>query len=346
MKRLAVVFVSFILVFSLWACTAPGTGSNVNMSPRMIKLEEQASDEAIVEQVAPAVVGISAINGSMQSVGSGVAVAPSGYILTNNHVVEGAQNLFVYFANKDNAKANFVWSDKSLDIAIIKCERSLPYLEMGSSKNLKQGEEVFAIGTPISLQFKHSVTKGIISALNRTIQAETSTGTNYFQNMIQHDASINPGNSGGPLINKMGQVVGINTLKAASAEGMGFAIPIEICGAVISGLSKTSQVSAPYLGLFGFDASIASFYGKTTQEKGVYVLRIDEKGPAKKAGLKESDVILKVNGSDVESMLDLKTSLLTSETNDKIKLTIERDGKTQDIDFVFSKTDEKIVKTL
>ena len=237
---------------------------NINMTPRKISTGTSVDFEEIVETISPAVVGISAVYGDFESVGSGVAVANGGYVLTNNHVVENASSITVYYANKTSGRAEVVWTDPAMDLAVIKTTIDMPYLEMATSNSVAPGQEVVAVGTPITLQFKHTVTKGIVSAINRTLEIENDDETtSYLQNLIQHDASINPGNSGGPLINTAGEVVGINTLKVAEAEGLGFAIPVEVAVPVLNHILQDGTYKTPYLGMFGFDSEIALFYGRT-----------------------------------------------------------------------------------
>lgn len=298
----------------------------VDMTPRLIASQENMSTEQVVENVKSAVVGISAHSNSGSSVGSGVAIAPEGYILTNHHVVSGATALLVYYADKQKGMADFVWSDSSLDLAIIKARKDMPYLECGTSADLKVGQDIIAIGTPLTLQFKHTVTKGIVSALNRTLEVGSLQNANYLQNLIQHDASINPGNSGGPLISMNGKVIGINTLKANESEGIGFAIPIEVGKTISERVISNNAFSPAYIGLFGFDSQIAAFYNQTTQEKGVYVLSIDNNSPAEKAGIKEKDVLVAINDKQIDTVLDLRIALYKALPEETLTLKLLRDG--------------------
>ena len=153
--------------------------------------------DVVENNVKGAVVGIASFSSSGTSVGSGVAISDGGYVLTNHHVVNGANSILVYYADKTQGPAKSIWSDSSLDLAIIQTEKNMPYLQCGTSKELKVGQDILAIGTPLTLQFKHTVTKGIVSALNRTLEVGSISDAVYLQNLIQHDASINPGNSGG-----------------------------------------------------------------------------------------------------------------------------------------------------
>ena len=224
---------------------------SINMEPRQITLSTKMDTTKVIEEVKSAVVGISCTMYNGYSVGSGVAIAENGYILTNQHVVNGAKNIRVYFADKTDSLASLIWQDSSMDLAVVKTERNLPYLQCGEAGDVLAGEDVLAIGTPLTLDFRHTVTKGIVSALNRTLQVENASGNiTYMQNLIQHDASINPGNSGGPLINSRGQVIGINTLRASEAEGLGFAIPINVGKQVVDSPSFMVRVeSEPHVQL-------------------------------------------------------------------------------------------------
>lgn len=301
--------------------------ANVNMSPRMISAAIQGDFEEISQTVTPAVVGISAIYGNVESVGSGVALAANGYILTNDHVVNGAKSITVYYADKTSGRASFVWADPAMDLAIIKATIDMPYLPIGDSSNLQTGRDIIAIGTPLTLQFKHTITKGIISALDRTIEVDNDDGSvSYLQNLIQHDASINPGNSGGPIVNASGEVIGINTLKVPEAEGLGFAIPVEVAIPVLNKIVATGSYKTPYLGLFGLDSSIAAFYGRTVEESGVYVVSLDSSGPCAKAGLQNGDIIKSVDSYDIATMLDLRSTIYNYDVGDKITITYSRSG--------------------
>lgn len=300
---------------------------NINMTPRKITASSSTNFEEIVKTVAPAVVGISAVYGNAESVGSGVAVADGGYVLTNNHVVSDAESITVYYANKTSGRASLIWRDPAMDLAIIQTSVNMPYLPTGSSQILGAGEDVIAIGTPLTLQFKHTVTKGIISAVNRTIEISNEDGTtSYLQNLMQHDASINPGNSGGPLINANGEVVGINTLKVSEAEGIGFAIPVEVAIPVVNHILNDKTYETPYLGMFGFDSEIAVFYGRTLNKEGVYVVNLDSSGPISKAGLQKGDIITKLNNKEIKTMLDLRKEIYNYKTGENVDITFLREG--------------------
>ncbi len=332
-KLFSLLLFFLIVPFCLCGCFGNYNGINgtpdvnINMTPRKISSSQKTNFEEIVSLVAPAVVGISAVYDGIESVGSGVAIAEGGYVLTNNHVVEDSSSITVYYANKTSGRASLVWRDPAMDLAVIKTTVDMPYLQAGDSSVVQTGEDVIAIGTPLTLQFKHTVTKGIISATNRTVELENEDGsTSYLQNLFQHDASINPGNSGGPLINSSGEVVGINTLKVSEAEGIGFAIPIEVALPVVSHILEDGKYETPYLGMFGLDSEIALFYGRTLNKTGVYVVNLDPSGAIAKAGINKEDIITGLDNFEIKTMLDLRTAVYNYKVGDTVELTFLREG--------------------
>lgn len=262
-------------------------------------------------------------------VGSGVVVSPDGYILTNNHVAGGKSNrITVSFADGRNVDGEVVWADPVIDLAVVKVNLTgLKPLELGDATKLEVGEPAVAIGNPLGLEFQRSVTSGIVSALNRTISIESDYGTNYMEDLIQTDASINPGNSGGPLLNSKGEVIGINTVKVESAEGMGFAIPINIAKPIVSKLVGTGKFAEPYLGIFAYDRVIFPYIdGAPDVPNGVYVSKVDNNGPAFRAGIREGCIISQVDGNMVNTMLQLREYLYSKSPGDTVRLThLKRD---------------------
>ena len=304
---------------------------DISMTPRLIEQGELNSSIDVSKNVSPAVVGISSSNAYSYSVGSGVAVSSGGYVLTDSHVIIDERSIKLYLANGDTVAASVVWRDPILDLAILKSSIDLPYLKIAQDQEPSVGEDILAIGTPLQLQFKHSITKGIVSALNRTVKIDTDGGTSYLQSLIQHDASINPGNSGGPLINLKSQVVGINTLKIESAEGMGFAIPASIIKNVVKNVVADGTYQSAYLGVFGYDSSIPYYYKKSSAKSGYYVLSIEDGSPAKNAGLKVGDVITGINNIEVKNMLDFKRNFFAYKAGDKITLKYLQDGEATEV---------------
>ena len=179
---------------------------------------------------------------------------------------------------------------------------------------------MLAVGTPLSLTLTHTFTKGIVSALNRTLKVSDTEGDGYMQNLIQHDASLNPGNSGGPLINSKGEVVGINTLKISGGEGIGFAIPTKSFRSLLSSYVTKVNYTVPYLGVYGLDSEIANYHGKTNESKGFYIIDISSISPLKNLQIKEGSVITKINGNVISNTLDLKNELYKLNYNDKVEI--------------------------
>ncbi len=331
------VFNNFFFVFILFSIFAfggcsmnimPGVGGygNTNMTPRLITLAGEQKTSQVVENVKTAIVGIKSTTGAGYSVGSGVAIKSGGYILTNQHVISNAKSIEIYFADKTSAPASLIWQDGSIDMAVIKSSKDMPYLEC-ETLDVAVGQDVIAIGTPLSLAFGHTVTKGIVSALDRTLEIQNSDGSiTYMQNLIQHDASINPGNSGGPLINLNGKVVGINTLKATNAEGIGFAIPIVAGQKIVSRLSADAGYSAPYMGIIGVSTDYARSKNISTSKEGLYVLDVDRNSVAGILGLQKGDIIYKIDNQLIYSFLDLRNVLYSHSIGDKINIYLYRDN--------------------
>ena len=288
-----------------------------------------SSTENLISVCKPAVVGISATSGRYQSIGTGVCINSQSCILTNYHVVEDARVISLYLSNGKVANASLVWKDSSSDLAVLKSDDEIPYLPLAGNDSYDSGDEVIAIGTPIDLAFKHSATKGIISATNRTISVDNDFGESTLYNLIQHDASINPGNSGGPLINMKGEVIGINTVKVTDAEGMGFAIPVDTFKPAIQKISANGAYNTAYMGVFGFDNQLKNI-GRA--EQGFYVQNVQKNSPAEKMGLKKGDVITKIDNKDINLARELKSALYEHEVGDTVYLTVK------------TGSDEKIVK--
>ncbi len=316
----------FVLIFSciITGCFQSNNTAIVSpedMKPRLIESTNYASTTDIVKSVSPAVVGIYSETFSSGSIGTGVAISEGGYVLTNSHVVT-ANNVTLYLASGETCRASLKYRDSGLDLAILKSEVDLPYLEVANSGDYFVGEDVLAIGTPLALQFKHTVTKGIISAKNRTIKVDNSDGSTLY-NLIQHDASINPGNSGGPLINLKGQVIGINTVKVEDAEGLGFAIPTETISPIFSKLSASGEYKPAFLGLFGYDASI---YSGNQFDKGVFVHDVKKGSSLDKIGIKKGDIIIKINDIEIDNMLTLRKTLYSLNSGDEIVIHYIKDN--------------------
>ena len=306
----------------------------------------------VAKNVTKGVVGIAVLRADSKSIfdkdtteqwgiGSGVIVSSDGYILTNHHVAGGkSKRLIVSFADGSNLDGETLWSDPVLDLAVVKVgATSLTSIPLGDATKLQVGEPAIAIGNPLGLELQRTVTSGIISALNRTISIQTEQGTNYMEDLIQTDASINPGNSGGPLLNSKGQVVGINTVKVAKAEAIGFAIPINVAIPIINKFSDKGTFTEAYMGIFAYDKEAIPYLEQNlTLESGIYVVNLDKSGPAAKAGIKEGCIILQVDSVKINTMMELRTLIYSKNPGDIINVThIEREtGKTMTIPITLS----------
>lgn len=259
-------------------------------------------------------------------IGSGIIVDSSGYILTNHHVAGGkSKKIVVTLTGGQAINGVTLWSDPVIDLAVVKINiTGLPSAKLGDAKVLRVGEPAIAIGNPLGLQFQRTVTSGIISALNRTVKIETEQGSNFMEDLIQTDASINPGNSGGPLMNNRGEVIGVNTIKVESAEGLGFAIPINIARPIVNSFINRGRFDEPYLGLFAYDREIMPYVSTAFSNisSGVYVTTVDETGPAAKSGINKGDVISKIDGVDIHTMGDLRTIIYGKLPSQTINLTV------------------------
>ena len=261
--------------------------------------------------------------------GSGVIVSPDGYIITNNHVVDGASELTVTLPDKREFKAKIVGTDPKTDLAVIKIDASnLPHVRWGDSSKLQVGEYVLAVGNPFGLN--STVTLGIVSALGRG-----HMGITQYEDFIQTDAAINPGNSGGALINTAGELVGINTAiisQTGGYQGVGFAVPASMAKPVFESIVKTGKVVRGYLGVAIQDLTqdLAKSFG-LKQAKGALVSSVAEDSPAQRAGLKQGDVIVAYQGKPVEDPAALQREVTHTPVNTKATLKIIRDGREQEV---------------
>jgi len=272
-----------------------------------------------------------------KSSGSGVIISPDGYILTNNHVVEDNQSLDVIFANGDKASARLIGADQYADTAVIKVDVHVPAVaELGNSSALQPGEAVIAIGSALG-DFKNTVTVGVVSATGRNLDSGNGFS---LEGLIQTDAAINHGNSGGPLVNTLGQVIGINTAIVRNdtssgdvAEGLGFAIPSSTVKNVADQIIKKGYVSRPYLGIRSVTITpeVAGANG-LPMDWGVYVRGVDRGSPAEQAGVRQGDIITEIGQDKIGDDLSYTNALLHHQPGERATLKVWRDGKTLSLD--------------
>ena len=330
--------------------------SNYTTQKTQSTIEEQTVEKAekeskkvadIIEETIESVVGISKLKNTGTSIfsestesqlglGTGVIVTDNGYILSNEHVTGSKYSkCYVTLENGKNYNGTVVWSDSSIDLSIVKIDaNNLKYVQFADSDNIKIGETVYAIGNPIGFEFRRTVTSGIISAKNRTIKLEEENSQSYMTDLIQTDATINPGNSGGPLIYPNGQVIGINTVKISSAEGIGFAIPINIVKPIIESYKNTGSFEEAKIGIYAYDKEVIPYLETSNNsafQEGIYVTEVTKNGPAETAGVKEGDIITQIDDVALNTMNDLREYIYTKKPNDEVILKINRGKIKKDI---------------
>lgn len=291
----------------------------------------------VLEETIQSVVGISKLKNAGTSIltnsseselglGTGFFVTDNGYILSNEHVTGSKYSkCYITTESGDNYDGTVVWSDTDLDLSITKINiKNAKYVTLSNSKDIRVGESVYAIGNPIGFEFRRTVTSGIVSAKNRTIKIDDTT---YMSDLIQTDATINPGNSGGPLIYPNGEVVGINTVKISSAEGIGFAIPINVIKPIIDSFKNTENFEEATIGIYGYDKEVIPYVSQTSKtsfEKGIYVAQITKNGPADNTELKENDVIVSIDNVEINTMNELRQYIYTKKPQEQVTLKILR----------------------
>ena len=273
-------------------------------------------------------------NHRTQGAGSGVIISKDGYILSNNHVVEGAQNLVVTLADKQEYEAEIVGRDPKTDLAVLKIEtkKDLPVATMGNSEQLKVGDWVVAIGNPFGLS--HTVTSGIVSAKGRVI------GAGPYDDFIQTDASINPGNSGGPLFNMKGEVVGINTAIIPQGQGIGFAIPVDTAKPLIPQLVEDGQITRGYLGvnIQHITSELAEAMGQD-KAQGALVTDVMDDSPAAAGGILRGDIITHFDGKEIETSHNLPARVAATPVGKKVEVNVLRDGSAKQLSIKVGKLD-------
>ena len=313
-----------------------GSGTKLNIVSSQESSDTTFSDEEdalslqdIYSTVIDSVVSISSMTSSGTSSGTGIIMSPDGYVITNHHVITGALVISVLTNDNQEYEAALVGSDEMSDLAVLKIDaRGLQAAEFGDSSKLRVGDSVVAIGDPLGVQLRGTMTNGIISAINRDLTVGDRTMT-----LIQTNAALNNGNSGGPLINCYGQVIGINTVKmssyytaTASVEGLGFAIPISVAKPIIDELIENGYVAGrPAIGISG--DSLPSYYRTYYRlPEGVYVTSVNEGSDAKAKGIREGDIVTAINGERISSIDELNTVKNQYAAGDEVTLTVYRSG--------------------
>lgn len=330
-----------------------------NLVIETTKSEVTITDTGIADAVSKVydsvVVVESYVNGRLYSTGTGFIYKTddnNGYILTNEHVIDGASEVKVVLTNDKEITVKIVGSDSYSDIAVLSIDKSevISVAEIGSSEKLRVGDTSFAVGAPVNASsYAWTVTRGIISGKNRLVSVSaTTTSSAYIAEVLQTDTAINNGNSGGPLCNSNGEVIGITNMKLASStiEGMGFAIPIETAVKYADKFISGESIERPYLGVTLTDGlntnnSYSYYFGGSATSTGVYVNSVEDDSPALAAGIEKGDKIVAVGDTSVEDVAHFKYELYKYEIGDKVSLKISRDGKEQVIEVTVASTSLK-----
>ena len=361
------IFFIFVWIFGFYLYTTYQNieinQNNYTAERQKSTIEEQTMENAkekstkiadMIEETTQKVVGISKLKNTGSSIftdseeselglGTGFIVTQDGYIVSNSHVTgEKYSKCYVTLENGTNYEGTVMWADSDLDISIVKIKaKNLPYVDFGDSDSIRVGETVYAIGNPIGFEFRRTVTSGIISAKNRTIKLEEENKSSYMTDLIQTDATINPGNSGGPLILANGEVIGINTVKITTAEGIGFAIPINIIKPIIESFKNAGTYEEATIGIYAYDKEVIPYlsgnYSRINFETGIYVAQIIKSGPADNTELKEGDIITSIDGIELNTMNDLREYIYTKKPNEEVTLKIIRGKLNKDIKLILGK---------
>lgn len=325
--------------------TVTNSGNNQGIS--INATEETNIENAVAKKSIPSVVGIQSTvkgtqdpffyGGDIVSIGSGVIVSEDGYILTNAHVIQQeVSELQVIFADTTTANAKLIYYDTSLDLAVIKVDKTgLPAITFADSDKVEIGDKAIAIGNPTGFNLQSTLTSGYVSGLNRTITLKNGQD---MTGLIQTDASINRGNSGGALLNKDGDLIGINTVKAGNTDGIGFAIPSNTAKQIVHQIITEGSYTPIVIGITGKDISIYKqlYYDPNLEvETGVVVGNVIKNSSAEKAGIKPHDIIVKIGDKEIRSMNELKQVLMTYNIGDTSTVTVNRDGKEKELNITF-----------
>lgn len=315
-----------------------------------INITESDTIQSGINKIYDAVVVVESYSGNkVSSSGTGFVYKKddkTAYIITNHHVVSGAKEIKIVNTNNERVEAKVLGSDEYEDVAVLSIDSSyaLAVAEIGSSEELELGDTVFTVGTPVGSEYMGTVTKGILSGKNRNVTVSLDNGS-YIMNVLQTDAAINPGNSGGPLCNINGQVIGVNSLKLVedTIEGMGFSLPIELVMTSVDRLEKGEAIVRPVLGVETIEVDNTyslyryQIYLDEDIDKGVVVVNVSKGFPAEDAGLQKGDVILEIEGTQIEDGAHLKYMLYRYTVGDTISIKYYRDGKIKDVTIKLTK---------
>lgn len=330
------------------------TTENVIKNIKSVEVVDNSIADA-VEKVYDAVVVIEAYNNdTLKSTGTGFVYKKTGgkgYIMTNNHVVDDANNVKIIYSNGTTTTADILGKETYSDIAVltVKDDTVLSVVSLGDSTKMRLGDTVFTIGSPLGSEYSGTVTRGILSNKDRLVAVSLTSGStsDWIMKVLQTDAAINPGNSGGPLLNINGEVIGINSLKLVEneIEGMGFAIPIEDAIYYAEILEKGEKISRPYMGIGMLDISnpySLRYYGiniDSSVTSGVVITEVEKNSPAYKAGLQKGDVIYQINDEDVNSIAEFRYVLYKSRPGDTITLKYYRGADKKSVNVKLVKND-------
>lgn len=315
------------------------------------KKEESKKIVEVIEEVNESIVGISKIKSSGSSIfsengiselgmGTGVILSEDGYILTNWHVAgEKYSNCYITIENGKIYNGTVMWADSDLDLAIVKiAAKGLTPIKIGDSAQVQVAEAVYAVGNPIGFEFQKTVTSGIISAVDRTIKIEEENKLSYMEDLIQTDASINEGNSGGPLVNVNGEMIGITTIKIASVEGIGFAVPINTIKPIIQKFLQTGKFEEAFIGIYGFDREVIPYLnGNIEFDSGIYVDEVSVSGPSYKSGLQEGDIITQIDQVTLNKMSEFRNYIYQKQPGDNVTLKVLRNRREIEINITLGK---------
>lgn len=343
---LFIISALFLLSFSYYIYT---TYSNIEMSSEYDISKISTSNNSVstttnldisnmLEDVSNCVVGISKIKSHSTSIfstsslndlgiGTGIIVSNNGYILSNCHVTgEKFSTCYVTLENGNTYDATVLWCNSELDLSVSKINASgLNYVKFGDSSKIKSGETVYAIGNPIGYEFRRTITSGIISAINRTIKIEENNSVSYMTDLIQTDASINPGNSGGPLLSVSGKVIGVNSIKITSAEGIGFAVPANVVKPIIDKFVKDNKFDEAYLGIYAYDKEVIPYIASNANfSSGIYVVLIADDSPAISSGIQKGDIITSIDDKQFNTMIELREYIYSKSPGDVVSINISR----------------------